>query len=144
MNGIVFIDLIKAFDLVDHDIILKKFEMYHSSEHTIKLFKSHLADQSQHISFGGCLLDKPTVTASVSQGSILGPLLFSLFINDMPLHTKGDVAMYADDSTLSEVGKSVNELEDPLYPDLEQIDSWFDNNCMIVNTSKTNVMLMIT
>ncbi len=67
-----------------------------------------------------------------------------LFINDMPLHTKGDVYMYADHSTLSAVGKSVKELEDQLNLDLEQIDNWCVNNRVLVNTLKTNVMLMQT
>ncbi len=60
----------------------------------------------------------------------------------MPLHTKGDVDMYDDDSTLSAVDKSAKELEDQLNPDLEQIDNWCDDNRLLVNTSKTNVMLM--
>ncbi len=111
MNGIVFIYLRKAFYLVDYDILLNKLQMYQCSENTIKWFKSYLTDRSQHTSFVGCLSDKATVTAGVPQGSILDPLLFILFINDKPLHTKGDVDMYADDSTLSAVDKSVKNLK---------------------------------
>ncbi len=99
MNGIVFIDIRKAFDLVDHDILLKKLQMYHCLENTIKWFKSYLTDLVTAYIFWGCLSNKATVTAGVPQGSILGPLLFILFINDMLLHTNGDVNMYADDST---------------------------------------------
>ncbi len=62
----------------------------------------------------------------------------------MPLHTKGDVDMYNDDSTLSAIGKSVKELEDKLNPDLEQIDNSYDNIRMLINTYKTYAMLMTT
>ncbi len=87
MNGSLYRSQ-TSFDIVDHDIFLKKLQIYHCSENTIKWFKSYLTDRSQHTSFGRDLSDKVTVTDSMPQGSILCPLLFILFIYDMPLHTK--------------------------------------------------------
>ena len=144
LNGIIYIDLRKAFDLIDHGILLKKLELYRCTALTVMWFKSYLKDREQCTSFKGILSERATVKSGVPQGSILGPLLFILFINDMPLHTEGDMDMYADDSTLSTVGKNINELEDTLNHDLQNVDKWCKNNRMLINVQKTKAMIMTT
>ena len=107
-------------------------------------FQSYLKDRQQYTSFKVILSERSTVKSGVPLGSILGLLLFILFINDMPLHTEGDMDMYADDSTLSTVGKNINELEDTLNHDLQNVDKWCKNNRMLINVQKTKAMIMTT
>ena len=98
------------------------------------------------VSFRGYLSDMATVTVGVPQGSILGPLFFIIFMNDMPLNTGSDdpVDMYADDSTVSAPGNTLKHLEASLNNDLENVLQWCDVNRMVINTDKTKVMMITT
>ncbi len=84
------------------------------------------------------------VTHGVPQGSILGPLLFILHMNDLPLHVQGNLDLYADDSTLNAHGKTIHEIEMSLNADLQCIHEWCSRNKMVLNTTKTKVMLVTT
>ena len=104
--GIILVDFRKAFDLVDHSILLKKLELYKFNQVSINWFRSYLSDRKQIVSFKNIVSARETVKYGVPQGSILGPLLFLLFINDLPLHTKVRTDLYADDATLYEINRS--------------------------------------
>jgi len=108
----IFLDLKKAFDLVDHDILLQKMKMYNFSESTIKFFKSYLSNRTQIVKDGEFESSSRTVLTGVSQGSILGPILFLIYINDiyMKLTKSSSLDMYADDSTLYSSGFKANEM----------------------------------
>ena len=88
---------------------VKKLKIYKCGQNTIKWFKSYLTNRTQAVSLNGVISDKQITTCGVPQGSILGPLLFLLFINDLPMYTQDQVTnvdMYADDTTLYDINKT--------------------------------------
>jgi hypothetical protein len=100
--GSIFLDLKKAFDLVSHDILIEKLKRYLNSINTVNLLTSFLCDRNQCVFLNGVFSTVGQITVGVPQGSILGPLLFGLFINDLPMAMKNRVLcdMFADDSSL--------------------------------------------
>ena len=145
MTGVVLIDLRKAFDTVNHDILLTKLQDIGASGLTLKWFKSYLSGRYQKVSFKDSLSDALEVSTGVPQGSILGPLLFILFIDSMSKVTShGKISMYADDTTLSVKGTDAREISRKLTSDLNAIVKWLKDNKLFLNTDKTNIMLLGT
>ena len=102
LTGLVFIDFRKAFDVIDHELLLKKLSIYGVCPSSVAWFKSYLSKRKQFITLGKVKSEQLTVKHGMPQGSILGPVLFLLFVNDMPLNIhKSTMDIYADDSTLS-------------------------------------------
>ena len=145
MVGVVLIDFKKAFDLVDHHILLSKLELYGLNNEVLLWFNTYLTHRQQQVSNNNSKSDFETVTCGVPQGSILGPLLFLLFINDLPLYMKNVSAdLYADDTTLYDIQTSLEMIEQNLQTGLNQLHVWCRNNGMVLNSSKTKVMLVTT
>lgn len=143
MIGAVFLDLRKAFDLVDHQILLHKLKLYHFSEKSIQLFKSYLSNRRQLVKVGNLKSNYSVITSGVPQGSILGPLLFLLYINDLSdACPTANTDLYADDSTLHKSGFSVQEIQLQLQHNLNNISDWCAVNNMSINPSKTTCMLI--
>ena len=142
--GVVLVDFRKAFDLVDHNILMKKLELYKFNQISLNWFRSYLSDRKQTVSFKNIASARETVKYRVPQGSILGPLLFLLFINDLPLHTKVKIELYADDATLYEINRSEEETERKLQLAIKELARWCKQNGMIINTEKTKAMLVTT
>ena len=141
----VLVDFRKAFDLVDHNILLKKLECYKCSEACLKWFESYLTNRIQRVSLGNNLSEPANVTCGVPQGSILGPLLFFLvFINDLPLFLQSSsvVDLYADDTTFYDFQNNINQLKNNLESSLESLHKWCKQNGIVLNVDKTKVMLI--
>ena len=143
--GVVMVDFKKAFDLVDHNLLIDKLKRYRLSDMTIKWFSSYLIDRKQKVSISNKLSNEERVLNGVPQGSILGPLMFLLFINYLPLYTDNvKTDLYADDTTLHENDKSISNIKRKLQIALNNLQEWCKNNGMVLNTTKTKIMLITT
>ena len=146
VTGLVFVDYKKAFDLIDHGLLLKKLESYGLTERDLNLIKNYLSGRSQFVSIDGFQSVARKVTCGVSQGSVLGPLLFIVFINDLPAAIKHSIVdIYADDTTLSssaDIEVAPQAISENLQKDLEETRVWSIKNKMVLSDSKTKCMLV--
>ena len=123
--GVVFLDLKKAFDTVDHCILLSKLSEIGVSPSSIKWFESYLNNKKQKTSCGNEISAALPVTVGVPQGIILGPLLFLVYINNLPNAVKNsEVTLYADDTVLYCFSKDPRLLDDKLNEDLLMVAYW--------------------
>ena len=137
----VFIDLSKAFDTVDHKILLKKLSFYGIRNKNLKWFESYLSGRKQFISSEQGNTDMEDITFGVPQGSILGPLLFLIFVNDLNNSTSLDPIMFADDTNLFYSHKNIETLFETVNKELININIWFQANKLSLNTKKTKFVL---
>ena len=138
----VFIDLEKAFDTVNHKILLAKLSHYGIRGNANLWFKSYLANRVQHVNINGNMSNKSTISCGVPQGSILGPLLFLLYINDMQLCVRFSCLFhFADDTNLLLSSNSIKDLRKKMNSDLKLIFEWLCANRLSLNTDKTEFLI---
>ena len=135
----VFLDLKKAFDTVNHTILMKKLEYYGIRGRIFNWLKSYLDNRKQYVHYNGYDSDKKTITHGVPQGSILGPLLFILYINDFS--RSSDLLfsiLFADDTSVFIEGTSYDKVIDIVNKELDRINIWLRANKLTINIKKTH------
>ena len=128
-TGILFLDFKKAFDVVNHCILLSKLKTYKLDSLCLKWFDSYLSDRSQRVGINNVMSSERGIKFGIPQGSILGPLLFLIYINDLPFslsHSESD--LYADDTTIHYSSKTVSNICDCLNNDLRNLSKWCYEN----------------
>ena len=143
LNGVVFIDLKKAFDTIDHEIVLLKLSNYGVDSTSLKLFESYLTNRSQKCMVNGELSNSSPLTCGIPQGSSLGPLLFLIYINDLPnCLDMAQPRMFADDTSVSYASDSLDEIQNVINSELKNLNSWLIANRLSLNITKTEFMII--
>jgi hypothetical protein len=140
----IFLDLKKAFDVCSHRILLKKLPKYGINGLTLEWFTSYLKDRQQKVNVNGAVSSANTFNISVIQGSILGPILFLIYINDLYTSSKLFKVMFADDTAGLACNKNLILLVEHVNTELKKIARWFRANKMAMNVSKTKFIIFHT
>ena len=131
LTGLTFLDLSNAFDTLDHSIMLDKLALLGMNRSAVQWFRSYLTTRTQSVCVNG-LLSVP-IPFGVPQGSVLGPLLFIIYINDLPLVVQGcSVELYADDTLIYFASTSVSEIQAQLTGGITDVLSWLHANFLNV------------
>ena len=134
----IYIDLTKAFDLVNHDILVGKLQTYGVRGHVLTLVKSYLSNRQQYTKVKGEISDIATVSCGVPQGSVLGPLFFLIFINDIQNCTSEDIRLFADDTNIFIVDKEPPKIRQRADRCMCNIVEWLNSNKILLSEGKTN------
>ena len=160
ISAVVMLDMSAAFDLVDSTILLDKMKIYGFDDNSLKWFQSYLTGRSQVVYIDGHLSDPLPVEIGVPQGSILGPLLYILYSNDLPeaIHNHppssgfynieckacGGTCCYADDSTYTFSHKDPAVIEEKIESQYQNITRYMQNNKLVLNSDKTHLLITTT
>ena len=136
-------DLSKVFDALNHTLLLAKLEACSFPMTSLKLMQSYLSNQFQRTSVNASFSDWKEIETGVPQGSILGPLLFNIFLNDIFYFiNNGNLCNYADDNTLYSIGKSLNMVKENLKINFLVMQKWFYENHMVLNSRKCHYLVL--
>ena len=144
LTGTIFVDFAKAFDTIDHKLLLRKLAMYGLSSASLTLMASFLNDRRQAVYQDSKTSSFLPVKYGVPQGSVLGPILFSIYINDLPLHISSSCELFADDTTVHNTGKDVVSVCNTLQLDLDKLVVWTEFNHMALHPQKSKAMFVTT
>ena len=161
ISAVILLDLSAAFDVVDHRILLEKLEMYGITADSLTWFDSYLTGRAQKVFIEGALSDSLPLHAGVPQGSVLGPLLYVIFSNDLSEATHdhlaegetlydihcnscGGICSFADDSTLTVSRKDPAELDQVIDIKYKEVEDFMVANKLVLNSDKTHLMIMTT
>ena len=138
----ILINFRKAFDTVEHNILLQKLYHYGIRGNALQWFNSYLSNRHQYVNYNNTSSDMKLITCGVPQGSILGPLLFLLYINDIASVSSILFSIsFADDTTLFYSSKNLHKLSDIVNNELSKMIEWLNANRLSLNIDKTNFMI---
>ena len=138
----IFLDFSKAFDTIDHHILLKKLEMCGIRGVAHKWIQSYMSNRYQYVQYNDVSSSWKKIVCGVPQGSILGPLLFLMYINDLASITKHIFPlMFADDTNGFVIGKDLYNMQQEINKELHVISEWLKTNKLSLNVDKTHFMV---
>ena len=136
-------DLSKAYDCLPHDLIIAKLDAYGFSVESLNLINSFLSNRKQRVKIGSKFSEWLEIILGVPQGSILGPILFNIFINDLLLYLlETDICNFADDNTIYACDKTLYDVISRLERDIQSVTNWFKGNSMVANPGKFQMMFL--
>lgn len=139
----LFVDLQKAFDTVHVPTLIKKLEKLGVRGAALDLFSSYLTNRKQYVQIGEAKSNVVNISYGVPQGSILGPLLFNIYINDITKQNfEGDIRLYADDTCIFYFSKNIDHLIHSMQRDLSKLELWLKDNKLSLNIGKTKYIIM--
>jgi len=137
----IYLDVAKAFDTVDHNILLYRLQQSGISEGLLKWFRSYLVDRTQMVKICNHFSDEIRLSGGVPQGGMLGPLLFLVYINSIfSVDIKGSVFSFADDTAIVCSAPDVVKLRQVVLENLNKIHNWFKQNKLKLNYQKTKIL----
>ena len=141
----IFLDISKAFDSIDHSILLSKLYKYGVRGNTLNWFMNYLSNRYQFVSMNNASSSFLRIECGVPQGSTLGPILFILYINDLPrVSTKQKFLLYADDTNILHENTDANAIIKTINMEMQKIMEWLKSNKLHINVNKTVTMLFNT
>ena len=139
----IFIDLSKVFDTLNHDLLIAKLGAYGFETDALRYMKSYLTNRKLRVRVNKTFSESERTTTGVPQGSILGPLLFNIFLSDLFLFlSNSSLNNYADDNTLYTFGDQVKKIKDNLRNSFDMVHQWFYENYMVRNAGKCHFMCL--
>jgi hypothetical protein len=139
----LYLDLTKAFDLVNHEILIEKLEMYGIRGTALEVVKSYLSNRSQYTKTGAVKSTINKITCGVPQGSVLGPLFFLVYVNDMQNCTSAKLRLFADDTNIFISEKNPLALKHKMEQCMKSINTWLNANKLLLSPSKTNFSIFM-
>ena len=142
ITGLIFLDLKKAFDTVSHDILLLKLDHYGIRGNAYNLLKTYLTGRKQFVSVNEVISSTVDIEYGVPQGSNLGPILFSIYVNDFFNTYDSAPILYADDTCIKVEAETTNDLELLLNQAIEKASNWMKANKLTINAAKSKIMII--
>ena len=138
----ILMDLSKAFDTINHELLISKLHAYGFDKSSLNLVLSYLKDRKQRVKINTTFSPWVELGCGVPQGSVLGPMLFDIYLNDLFLFLSAtDICNFADDTTLFECNENIEKVIQKLESSSELVILWFENNFMKVNTEKCHFLV---